>query len=46
MEKSSWKADVSVSLKRGTEKVGSPEHEMLEMVVIFLSLSMVPIVAE
>ena len=36
MEKSSWKADVSVSLTRGTEKVDSPEHELLEMVVILM----------
>ena len=46
MEKSSWKEDVSVSLRRGTEKVGSPKYELLEMVVILMSLSVVPKVAE
>ena len=33
-EKHSWKEDVPVSLRRGTEKVGFPEYELLEMVVI------------
>ena len=46
MEKGSWKEDDSVSSRRGTEKVGSPEYELLEMVVIPMSLSVVPKVAE
>ena len=46
MEKRSWKEDVPVSLRRGTEKVGSPEYELLEMVAILMSLSVVPKVAE
>ena len=36
MKKSSWKEDVSASLRRGKEKVVSPEYELLKMVVILV----------